>query len=77
METKFITEWALSHGILELPVRKDGLCSFVEIEKHETYVHNNDIHDTLEQAKIKAEKMRLAEIEKLQSQITKLQELRF
>ena len=40
-------------------------------------ISKNYIHDTLEDAKIKAEEMRLAEIEKLQSKITKLQELKF
>jgi hypothetical protein len=78
METKnFITQWCLTDGILKLPVIKDGLSLFVEINKHQTYVHKDCIHDTLEQAQAHAEQMRLAEIEKLQSKITKLQELRF
>ena len=78
METKFITKWALTDGIIESDVQ------------HKTYegyrcktpsgikvVGIKHIHTTLEQAKIKAEEMRLAEIEKLQSKLTKLQELRF
>jgi hypothetical protein len=78
METKFITKWALTDGIIESDVQ------------HKTYegyrcktpsgikvVGISHIHTTLEQAKIKAEKMRLAEIEKLKAKIVTLQFLRF
>lgn len=78
METKFITKWCLTEGIIESDIQ------------HQTYegyrcktpsgikvVGIKHIHTTLEQAQAHAEQMRLAEIEKLQSKITKLQELRF
>jgi hypothetical protein len=82
METKFVTYWALSNGILQLPTSpkaKYSNCHCVQKPNisWEIDVVTEFIHDTLEQAQAHAEQMRLAEIEKLQSKITKLQELRF
>jgi hypothetical protein len=69
METKFISKFCLFDGIL---VKRGNSWS-----SHPLMIEDCYIHDTLEEAKIKAEQMRLAEIEKLQSKLTKLQELRF
>lgn len=86
METKnFITKWALTDGIVECPRKfcypddeKEGVGRYHYQRFGEWwFIGTNYIHDTLENAQAHAEQMRLAEIEKLQSKITKLQELRF
>lgn len=83
METKFITKWALTDGIVERWVNKIHAdnpyygCKRYEDDRWEVEMPKKHIHDTPEQAKAHAEQMRLAEIEKLQSKLTKLQELKF
>jgi hypothetical protein len=82
VETKFITYWALSDGILQLPTSpKAKYGNHHRVQKPniswEIDVVTEHVHDTLEQAQVKAEEMRSTEIEKLQSKITKLQELKF
>ena len=78
METKFITKWCLTDGIIESEVQYRKYYGLrCKTPSGIKIVGTNHIHDTLEEAKIKAEKMRLAEIEKLQSKIVKLQNLRF
>jgi hypothetical protein len=77
-ETKFITKWALTHGIVKSDAQlKESDGWHCRVPSGYKIVGINHIHDTLEQAQVKAEEMRLAEIERLKAKIVTLQKLRF
>lgn len=79
MITKFITFWALDEGIWEcertLYSPSDDPTQWYIYDG--CYVNDCHVHDTLEEAKIKAEEMRLAKIERVKVNLTNLENLRF
>lgn len=81
MSTVFITKYALTGGILELPLvkRGNGMVTVKRpgISNGDWDFFGNDWHPTREEAVKRAEDMRQAKIKSLQKQIAKLEKLSF
>lgn len=82
METKFISKWCLNEGIRNYRISKSanggGYYTILDAgHRKGLQISKKYIHDTLEEAKAKAEEMRLSKIQELKSEINKLENVRF
>lgn len=80
-DTAYITKYALTSGIKEMPIRKidDGMV--VVGDPHGlngvSYFHGKDWHRGINAAKARAEQMRVKKIASLRKQIAALEKLEF
>lgn len=75
----FITKYALTEGIKEVDAemtRTNGMI-VVKYNNYNQCFHKPDWHETFEEAKAQAEKMRVLKIKSLNKSIDKLESLKF
>lgn len=75
----YITKYALTQGIFEAKVKDhgDGMVEDIRVKILPTYYHGDEWHCTLDEARKKAEAMRMARIALLEKSLKKLRSMTF